>query len=827
MKRLDWQIIRMRQQRRAQRDLNGSRASQVVFAGLSSVSIVAMLITAVTLTALSVPFSYIRQVIRGLPDPAEIVKAQDNFQTSKIYDRKGQLLYEVIDQNAGDRQWIALNQISPALICATIALEDKSFYENPGFDLRGILRALMSNLQGDAVQGGSGITQQLVKNIIIPEEERAQVSYERKLKELLLSLEVNRRYNKDQILEWYLNTNYYGGLAYGIEAAAQVYFGKNAKNLTLAEAAMIAPIPQFPRLNPFDNLDQAKDRQALVLDVLQERLDSGELNCASTINSTDIETARADTLRYANRDTRYRIVAPHFTFFARDYAVDLLIGQLGVTEQQAIDMVNRQGLRIKTTLDTEMNEAVRQIAANQIAKLQAERKKINNSAVVVIDPRTGEVLAMVGSIDYYNDAIDGKFNVATGLRQPGSSFKPITYIELMRQGATPASIFNDVALTIRIGTGRYAEIYTPKNYDGRFHGVQTLRASLANSYNIPAVKAIQQAGVGNVIRTAHQLGITDLSRGLEFYGPSLTLGGGEVKLLDLTYAYATIDNGGTMIGALRPAQLQKNGYRLIDPTIITEITDAKGNVIYRHQPAWTNNLLGDYSQQLAYQITSILSDNEARKPMFGNTNPLELKRKRPAAVKTGTTNDNRDNWTVGYTPQFVVGVWAGNTDNKPMDPSVTGVTGAAPIWHDVMEYLHADLKIEPFERPPNIITRDICKTDGGLPRTGCASIKENFIPSTEPISTGDAPRLVAVNRLNGLASTIDTPRSQTVARVLYLTQLEGKDWVKYANPEVRSKFALPLPDIKQVNFAGAFTRIADDSQNHWSDIYLPLLRKAR
>ncbi|MCW1966605.1 MAG: transglycosylase domain-containing protein [Anaerolineae bacterium] len=783
-------LVRMRHHRRERtRKSSVNRFRQWLMIALAVLLSQVAVLVGITATSAATVYNYFLFNSFDLPDPSQITQVEDNFQTTKMFDRNGKLIYEVIDPNAGDRQWVPFRDISPLLACATVAIEDKTFYENPGFDMRGIIRAFVSNLRGDVVQGGSGITQQLVKNVMIAPEERYKQDYGRKIREVILSSEISRRYSKNQILEWYLNTNNYGSLAYGVESASRIYFGKSAKDVTLAEAAMLSAVPQFPRLNPFDNPVLAKDRQELVLDQMLERLQNKQLAC-SDVTEAQLLAAKNESLRYAKRDGRFNIFAPHFTFYARSAVVDLLADHLRISEQEATDMVYRRGLRIKTSLDFSLEEDVRKIANEKIARLQADKKNANNASVVVMDAVNGELLAMVGSLDYYNDKIDGKFNVATGLRQPGSSFKPITFLEMMRQGlGTPSTLFWDVATTFATGERPPNHAFVPKNYDDKFHGPVRMRTALANSYNIPAVKALQTVGIPSVLRLAHLLGINDLEAGLERYGLSLTLGGGEVKLLDMTYLYSTFANGGAMVGAPRPQILQRRGYRKLDPAVILEITDVNGRQLYKYTPSRLPNMLGPNSPQLTYLLTNMLSDNEARTPAFGVGNVLELKRKRPAAVKTGTTNDNRDNWTIGYTPQYVVGVWVGNTDATPMDKTVTGLTGAAPIWHDVMEMLHTDLSIENFERPTGIVEQYVCAVDGFLPgNTGCPVAKELFIRGLEPSRATSMVESVPYDRLTGRPATVETPPDQIEYRTVYRFPDEAIEWFKAQGKDVRDLF---------------------------------------
>lgn len=786
----------MRQRRR--KDRRSGPLKRLVQIALPTLAAVLAAIVAVPAIGALAAGAVYASFTRDLPDPGQIKKVEEDFQTTKIYDRKGNLLYEIIDPTGGDRQWTELSNISPYLLCATVAIEDKTFYENQGFDLRGIARAFVANLQGGATQGGSGITQQLVKSVILPPEERAGPGRTTavKIKEVLLAAEITRRYKKNDILEWYLNTNFYGNLAYGIEAAARVYFNKSAKDLTLAESAMLAPIPQFPKQNPFDSPNEAKFRQSLVLDLMVERTQLGVPGC--NVTPKQAAEAKLQSLQYANKTRRFNIQAPHFSVYAKDKAIELLGDHLGIGTEAARQLVERGGLKIVTTLDLDVDNQVRVLANRHVATLQAQAKDVNNASVVVIKQDTGEIFAMVGSLDYFNDAIDGKFNVATGLRQPGSAFKPITYLELLRQGASPATLFWDVRTVFDTGG---QEPYIPENYDRKFHGPVRMRLALANSYNIPAVDALNRAGIGNVIRLAHRLGITDLDRGLDFYGLALTLGGGEVKLLDLTYAYATIANGGTMIGAPRPASLRKSGHRDLDPVAILRVEDSKGQVLYEYRPAVNPNLLGPDSERLTYLLTSIMSDPQARAPAFGYPSVLDLSGPRPAAVKTGTTNDYRDNWTVGFTTDFTVGVWVGNTDNRPMSKGVTGLTGAAPIWHDVMEYLHQGRAIRDFPRPEGLIEKTICQVDGLLPNNVCPAMVELFIPGTEPTQQSTMVQLFPINIETGKLALPGTPPELVEARPMYVFPPQAQDWYASLSDEEKAR-APQAPTDFDARFGG-------------------------
>jgi membrane peptidoglycan carboxypeptidase len=724
-----------------------------------------------------------------LPDPEQIEFAEQDFETTHIYDRTGEvLLWEVIDPNAGDRVWVPLEEMPEHLRCATVAIEDTTFWENPGVNPRGIARAFVSNLRGEDIQGGSSITQQLIKNVLIDPEDRIVnpegpdiEDYSRKIREMILAFEITRRYSKEQILEWYLNTNSYGGLAYGIESAAQIYFGKPASELNLTEASTLAAIPQYPWMNPFDNPLAARERQHLVLDEMVE------YGC---ITAEEAEHAKYDPWELASPAEQFDLLAPHFSV----YVVDQLEQMFGT------DLVHRGGLRVYTTLDYDLNQQAQCVAQTHVRRLSGEDEQtvldealaagceaaqflpplrasdvgvdhdVTNGAVVVMDPRTAEVRAMVGSLDYWNEEIDGRFNVALGLRQPGSSFKPYTYVTLLSQGYSAAHLFWDVRTAFE-QPGRPP--YVPENYDREYHGPERLRLALARSRNIPAVEALQIAGVDSTIRTAHRMGINSLDQGLDFYGLSLTLGGGEVRLFDMVYAYSVFANNGTMLGQPIPAEQVRPGYRSLDPVVILRVEDREGNVIYQYDVPEQREVL---APELAYLLNNILSDRRSRWAAFGTPNPLELSNDRPAAAKTGSTNDFRDAWTVGYTPQLVTGVWVGNSDNSEMD-NVPGSKGASPIWHAVMEYALQDEEIIPFSRPEGLVEQAVCAVSGDLPTEHCPTVNELFIPGTEPTERCNIHQVFRVNRETGRLCTVFTPPELCDEQVFHVYPPEAADWL--------------------------------------------------
>lgn len=655
-----------------------------------------------------VVFQFYFSIIATLPSPQGLSKPLPL--TTKILDRNGKLLYKIYrNQN---RTKIKLTEIPLYVRQATTAIEDKEFYYHKGFSLRGIARAIYYLVFEGKVTGGSTITQQLVKNTLLTPEKTLQ----RKLKELVLAALVERKYAKDEILEMYLNEVGYGGATYGIEEASQKYFGKSARDLNLAEAALLAGLPASPTLySPFGNHPElAKIRQANVLQRMVED---------KYITDSQAQEALSQVVHLLSE--KDQISTPHFVMFIKEI----------LAEKFGEKMVEEGGLEVTTSLDTEIQEATQKTVKEEIDKLKPLR--ISNGAALVTNPQTGEILAMVGSKDYFATDIDGNFNVTTALRQPGSSIKPITYSLALEKGFTPASIISDTPITYRV-PGQLP--YSPKNYDNRFHGNVPLRIALGSSYNVPAVKVLATFGVGEMIKRGKDLGITtwnDPSR----FGLSLTLGGGEVKMSDMAVVFGTLANLGKRTN-LKP---------------ILQIKDANGRVLKE------NDCENDYliSQNLflvqamekkscssqvlnpgiAYLLTNILADNWARTPAFGPNSQLVILG-HEVAVKTGTTQNMRDNWTIGYTPSYLVATWVGNNDNTPMSYVASGVTGASPIWNKIMSQLLKDKPNEPFPKPEGITEVSVCLLTGTLSCEGCPNTKtEYFLSGTEPKAHCDPEKI--------------------------------------------------------------------------------------
>lgn len=588
------------------------------------------------------------------------------FESTFYYDRDGDLLYE--DFNEGRRDFVPLAEMPQDLINATIALEDDTFYSNPGIEVQATIRATLQYLDiipGDT--GGSTITQQLVRNIAFDYEKRTSRSVTRKAEEILLALAITGRLSKDEVLELYLNEIYYGNLAYGAQAAAQTIFGKDVGELTLGEAALLAGLPQAPAsldpLNPDPAVQQAVlNRWRQVLDAMVR-----EGYITTAVRNQTLQAG----LNVFTPDAPLN--APHFTVYAQEELTDLMTS-LGY----APDDVARGGYRVYTTVDLQLNNAVEQAVQNQLARLTANN--VTNGAVVVLKPLTGEIVAMVGSADYENDAIDGRVNVATALRQPGSSIKPFTYAAAMENGFSPAEPIWDT----RMRSVPVPGLATwPVNYDGAYHGPVNLRTALASSYNVTAVQVFQKwVGVPYFLEFVDRLGIKSLGLDASLYGPSITLGGGEVALLELTNGYGVFANQGS----------------LVPTTSILCVLDSDGAILYQYEGACpAGRVTGEtvartglgkqvLDPRIAYIISDVLADNSARASAMGANSPLRTDGIRSSA-KTGTTNDIKDNWTLGYTRNVVVGVWVGNANGDPMVNS-SGLTGAAPIWNEVITTIY-------------------------------------------------------------------------------------------------------------------------------------------
>lgn len=654
----------------------------------------------------------------SLPPVDDLRQRAAQFETTRILDRNGNLLYEILDPQAGRRTYVALKDVSPTMLAATIATEDAQFYRHPGFDLLGIARAVWQNTQeGSTVSGASTITQQIARNLLFTPEERSQRSGLRKIREILLAAEITRRYTKDEILELYLNQVYYGNLAYGVEAAAQTYFHVPARDLNLSQASFLAGLVQAPSVyDIFTNREAALARQHQVLSLMV--IASQEQGCLYVSNSPTrvcvspeaAGVALAELAAYEFRPSDVEIRYPHWVHFVRSELERLYDPQT----------IYRSGFTVTTTLDPTLQDLAQQLVRDQVAALVD--RHATNGALVAIQPATGEILAMVGSADFENEEIDGQVNMAIRPRQPGSSFKPITYTAAFELGWTPATLIWDVPSEFP-PSGNPTDPrppYKPENYDNRFHGPVTVRTALANSYNVPAVKTLAFVGIYDdpatpqeegALAVARRMGYTSLTR--DDYGMALTLGGGEVTLLEHTAAYAIFATGGNRL----------------PPTAILSIVDHTGAPVYQYAPPPPQLVI---RPEHAFLITSILSDNVARTPAFGARSPLLLPF--PSGAKTGTTDDYRDNWTLGFTPDLAVGVWVGNADFSPMERT-SGLTGAAPIWNAFMQAAVPALTAgnpTQFTRPADIEERVICAISGTEPSEWCPSHRTELFAHDQP-----------------------------------------------------------------------------------------------
>ena len=622
----------------------------------------------------------------NLPSPDKVVR-REGFST-KIMDRNGEALYDIFAEQK--RTPTELSNIPQDLKNATIAIEDKNFYTHQGFDPAGMLRGFTRIFTRGYAQGGSTLTQQLVKNVLLTPER----SVWRKVREFVLAIQIERKYSKDEILQMYLNEAPYGGTAWGVESASETYFGKSVKDLDLIESAILAGLPQRPSVySPYSSEPEAYKNRTK--QVLRRMRDDGY------INKDQDEQALKDLENVKFQEKGASFKAPHFVQYVQKI----------LEERYGERVVELGGLRVTTTLDLDLQEKAQDIVKEEIDKVK--NLKISNGAAVVLDPQTGEILAMIGSRGFNDPDIDGQVNVTVSLNQPGSAIKPITYVTAFKKGYSPATLLMDTPTEFPGGTGQ--PTYNPVNYDGKFRGNIQVRYALGNSVNIPAVKMLSMVGVKDMLTTAYDLGLTTLEPNKETLsrvGLAVTLGGGDVRLLELTGAYASFMN---------------QGFR-IDPIAVLEVEDSNGKVLEQVRPDKGRRVL---TPEQAYLIFDILSDNEARTAVFGPNSQLFIPG-RQVAVKTGTTNDRRDNWTIGGNQYGVVGVWVGNNDNTEMLQVASGVTGASPIWRKIiLEVLNGKPNTS-IEVPGGIVTAAVDSISGNAAHDGFPSRIEKFIAGTEP-----------------------------------------------------------------------------------------------
>lgn len=654
--------------------------------------------------------------------------------SSQIYDRNGVLLYEILDPNGGSRRTVTLDQVPLALQQAVIATEDASFYSNPGFSPSGLLRAAVQNIRaGQIVSGASTITQQVARQLLMGSERHEQ-TLSRKAHEIWLAIRLTATLSKDEILTLYLNEMYFGNLSYGVEAAARGYFGKPVRELGLAECAMIAGIAQSPvAYNPLTHPEAASDRQRTVLNLMAKE---------GYIDQASADRAASEPMRYAGDP--YSIRAPHFAMMVRDELV-ALVGE---------DALMRGGLVVETTLDWGLQQRAETIVRDHLSELntptdETPPHRVSNAAAVVLDA-SGAVRALVGSPDYWDSSIAGAVNGATALRQPGSALKPFTYAAAFARGLSPASPIADVRTVFRTYDGAP---YIPVNYDGKYHGLVSLREALAGSYNVAAVRLLDTIGIQALPDLVRRLGIDTLNQP-ERQGLALTLGGAEIRLFDLTAAYATLAAAGARV----------------TPYLVESIRDADGTILYAYTASSREQVL---DPRVAYLVTDVLADQSARAGVFGQNSALDLPF--PAAVKTGTTTMWRDNWTLGYTTAWTVGVWVGNADGSPMDDA-SGVTGAAPIWNSLMRAAHRQAAAA-FTVPDGLVAVEVCALSGFLPGPACTRRRvEWFLEEHAPTDSCDMHTLVTYDARTGKPATAETPVDRRVYRSQTIWPAEVLQW---------------------------------------------------
>jgi len=660
---------------------------------------------------------------RELPNPTQLLERSFELST-RFYDRNDKLIYEVFgDKN---RTLIKMEEVNPYVTYATLSTEDSEFYLHQGYSLRGMARAVRNTFTGEGLQGGSTLTQQVIKNTLLTQD-RTLV---RKIKEMILSLQLENRYSKDEIIQMYLNETPYGGQNYGIYSASKAYFNKLPKDLTIAESAYLAGLPQRPSYySQFGVSPEAGiERKDYVLYLMRERGWVAGDGKRHYLSQEDYDAARNEELKFET--ARVPLEAPHFVFYAKQYLIDIL-GE---------DAVEKGGLKVKTSVDLDLQKVAQETVTNELE--ESVNLNVWNGAMVVLDPKTGQILAMVGSKGYNLDAqpegcisgtsgensckFDPYVNVAISDRQPGSAIKPITYANMLAQGYSAAYPLLDMPISFEGSAPD--KPYIPENYDGIFRGVVPLRRALGNSLNIPAVEALKIGGIDNMIDLAEKMGITTF-KDRQRYGLALTLGGGETKLLELTGAYSVFAAEGMFH----------------QPVPIIEVQDSNGKVVYKPQVQGVRAL----EEGTAFLISDILSDNGARSDVFGTGSLLNIPG-HTVAVKTGTTDDKRDNYAMGYTPSVVVGVWVGNSNNEKMNPYIaSGITGASPIWNTFIKEYLKDKTDEKFKMPSNVEKFEVDRLTGGLPFEGFDKRSEWFIKGTEPTAKSDWFQRLEVCKIDG------------------------------------------------------------------------------
>lgn len=705
----------------------------------------------------------------GLPLPTQLTSDVRNPVSTLILDRNGKLIYEIFAEKK--RTPVALSELPPYVAQATIAVEDKDFYKHPGFSVTGISRAFYRTVTGERLEGGSTITQQLVKTTLLTPER----TLKRKIREFVLAVIIETTYSKDRILEMYLNNVPYGGTAWGIEAASQTYFAKSARDLTLAESALLAGLPLAPtRFSPFGARPElSKERQETVFSRMVENGYITEDEAKGAIEE-ELSLVRPEGLQ-----------APHFALYVKEQLV----------EKYGEQLVERGGLRVTTTLDLDLQEFGQEVVLEEVSELVGAN--VGNGAALVTNPQTGEIYAMIGSKDYFAEDEDGKVNITTRLRQPGSSIKPLNYALAIETGKiTAATPLADIPTCFTV-SGQ--PLYCPVNYDGLFHGGVQVRFALGNSFNIPAVRVLALNGLVEFVDFAREMGITTF-QDPSSYGLSLTLGGGEVRMIDMVGAFGVFANRGVK-------------QELVS---ILKVEDWKGEVLEEVEIAEGPRVL---SMETSYIISHILLDNGARSAAFGGGSLLNVSGHSEVSVKTGTTNDRRDNWAIGYNPEVVVAVWVGNNDNTPMSAVASGVTGATPIWNRIIRQALDNIEggtLGGFDKelsehghvwpiqPSGVVGRNVCATTGSLSAgnqegeggegESCPSRFEFFLEGSFP-SHQAGSQAVFVYRDTGMLAPAGAPEDQIEAREVQIANdplgtpicftCPAQEWVTVVNPARR------------------------------------------
>src|SRR3990167_8758904 len=677
---------------------------------------------------------------RNLPSPNRL--SERNFeQSTKIYDRNGVLLYNVFgDQN---RTLVKLDKIPKDLQHATVAIEDRNFYKHKGFDFFGLARALKDAVFKKKITGGSTLTQQLVKNALLTPER----TITRKAKEFILAVQIERRYNKDEILQIYLNEIPYGGTAWGAEAASDKYFGKHVWELNLVESAILAGLPQSPTVySPFGSDPDAYINRTK--DVLRRMRED------KYITKEQEKKATEQLPKVVFAAFGQGIKAPHFSIYVKNL----------LEEKYGTQLVQEGGLNVTTTLDLKLQDMAQKSVRDQVAAEASLR--VGNGAAVIENTKTGEILAWVGSKDYFAKDIPGQFDIVSqAVRQPGSALKPFNYLTGFEKGYSPATMYLDISTDFGGG-------YHPGNYDDREHGALAVRYALGNSYNIPAVKMLAVNSLDGMLDTLKRVGITTLNDPSQ-YGLSLTLGGGAIKLKELTNAYAVLGNGG----------------KLVSPTVILKVTDNDGNIIEEYKPPKSQKQV--VKPEHAYLINNILSDPSAKYAGYGTYWAGLLNFRKDIAVKTGTSEQKIDNWTFGYSPTYVIGTWVGNNDNSPMHPSLSsGITGAAPIYRTISAQLFADKKVENWDRPAGIVNAQVDAVSGMKPGKHSGALKtEVFTKWQVPSQEDDMHKEVRICKPTGLVANDSCEAAGKATTQVYLVMYDP--YTKIFRPSF--KYCQPCP----------------------------------